>query len=247
MVSDRQRTIIENLLRAVDDHLPVTVAEGGSAANPLGVAAVRHAANLLSGELVLAEADLWSLTRLLGRAIVEAWLWANLLFLVGDDAVTRLLAEAADHDRRLEAGRRDIWERLESKRPGGIDLRNATLSSLPEPPTPSQIEDLARKVRAARDARGLGGGLAEINYQLGYRWDTVNDVHVGLDVLARYRRDRAEILRVPSPDEDITPFRGPESLHHDTKMVADALGIYLTVTDQTSALDEAKKSLADIV
>ncbi|MGH9277839.1 MAG: hypothetical protein ACRD12_06985 [Acidimicrobiales bacterium] len=108
-----------------------------------------------------------------------------MLFLDGDAAVERLMAEDANHRHRLELGHQALWERLESLREGGIDLRGMT----PVPSGPwrvPEIRDLAREVRRLREERRIGGGLAEVTYEMQYRHESIHDVHVGFDLLTRY-------------------------------------------------------------
>lgn len=246
-VPDNYAEVIEKLLGLVDEHLP-RGQPSEPAGQAFGAAAVRHAANLLATELELGRAGRWDVTRLVGRAIFEAWLWANLLLLDGDAAIERLLGEDTSRQGSLDYGRGQIWQRLESLRPGGIDLRGPTSVPWEAHALKPNVEELATSVRAVRERQGLGGGISEVGYQLAYRWESVHDVHVGLDVLMRYISTVASGVEVsirPGP-EDVNQFRGPESLYQDAHLVSDALGVYLSKTGQEETLEDVKNTLAQL-
>jgi hypothetical protein len=245
-LSQSLRTIVGGVLDIVDAYLPVNFASDKTElGHVFGVAAVRHAANLLAGERDLAIADHWPLTRLLGRALTEAWLWANVLLLGGDAAVPRLFGEDANHKYRLEKGRGRLWDRLESLRTDGVDLRGMT--TVPSTGLRPDIAELARQARALREEHGLGGGIAEVAYEMIYRWESVHDVHVGLALLIRYVGDfspeGATVRRQPG-QEDVDAFRGPDALRHDAMLVADAVGVYLVAAGSAENLEHAKAMLS---
>ena len=108
----------------------------------------------------------------------------------------------------------------------------------------TNIEALAVRVRQLREGRGLGGGIAEVHYELTYRWDSAQDVHVGVDLLFRYlvldQGDQAEVLKEPDTDQDINPFRGWDSLYEDTRLLADILGLYLELAEHHDELKELR-------
>lgn len=245
MPDDREGQNVARVLAVVDTYLPSTFeadADPSVLGTMLGVAAVRHAANLLGGEAELGAAGRWSVTRLLGRAVTESWLWANLLFLDGDAAVEQLIAEDVNHQHRLKLGHEAIWDRLESKRPGGVDLRTATQVPSGDWTHPN-IRDRAQRVRVVREEHGLGGGIADVAYEMIYRYESTHDVHIGFDLLGRYLGDfsasRGTVVAQPGP-EDIDAFRGPEALLQDARLVADAVGVYLKAYGRATELDAAK-------
>jgi hypothetical protein len=124
MVSEQQQGVVKAVLEAADEWLPTSLSFSEPAfGQGLGVAATRHAANLLGAELHLATGGYWSLTRVLGRSVTEAWLWANLLFLGGEPEVQRLADEHANRQHGLAKGAAVIWDELESAKADGIDLR----------------------------------------------------------------------------------------------------------------------------
>jgi len=230
VVTERQQRIVASVLAAVDYWLPSEIdVDDSNVGEVFGVAATRHAANLLSGELDLAVAGRWSLTRLLGRSITESWLWANLLLLDGEGGIERLMAEDANHQHRLATGHNALWDRLESGRSDRKDLRGLSVVPSGEWRRPN-IQSLAHDVRSLRERRGLGGGIAEVSYELVYRWESVHDVHVGFDLLSRYLAEltssAATVLAEPE-EEDVNHFRGPDSLHQDARLVLDLVGVYL--------------------
>lgn len=68
-----------------------------------------------------------------------------------------------------------------------------------------------------------------------YRLDSAQDVHVGFDLLIRYieiEMGRACVLKEPAADKDINEFRGWDSINDDARLLADILGVYLTVADR---------------
>lgn len=242
---------VARVLAVVDSYLPSAfdrTVDPAALATMFGVAAVRHGANLLSAEADLGIAGRWSVTRLLGRAVTEAWIWANLLFLDGDAAVEQLMAEDANHQHRLRRGHEAIWDRLESKRLNGIDLR--TGDKVPSGDwCPPNIRERAQRVRSLREASGIGGGIADVAYELIYRYESVHDVHIGFDLLSRYLGDltvaKGTVVARPGP-EDINAFRGPEALAQDVRLVADALGVYLTISGRLTDLEAAKAALGSL-
>jgi hypothetical protein len=249
VLTDRQQQFVQAVRALADEYLPTQLSKDDvHLAQVFGVAAIRHASNLLQGELDYALLGRWSITRVVGRQIAEAWLWANILLLGGDEAIERLTAEDADHQRRLDRGRRLIWEQLESLRDEGIDPRRERTSTPAQAPRSPNIGDLASEVRRLREARGLGGGIAAVSYQITHRWESVHDVHIGFDLLTRYLdlSSEAPMIRAEPGPEDITPFRGPESLQQDTRLVADAIGIYLIVTERFDELDRARQAMSDL-
>lgn len=185
------------------------------------------------------------MTRPLGRPVIELWLYANDLLLDGEAALERLLAEDAGHQSRLEHGRKLIWERLESKRPGGIDPRDPNF--LRREKSDPNIEVLSQRVNALRQSRGMGGGVAEVRYQQQYRMDSTEDIHVSIDQLFRYMEPvegKFRILRRPIEDVDVTPFRGLDSVLDDARILADVLGVYLEVVDRESDVEKLKQRIA---
>ena len=236
-------SIVRGVLTVVDDTLPTDL-EGTEGSVMLGVAAIRHGSNLLGGELDLVSADRWSLTRVLGRQITEAWLWANALFLDPTHAFDLLMLADAKQLFLREKGAKEIWEKLEKHRAGGIDLRNP--SSVP-PEGRQDLAALADDVHRLREASGLKGGIAVVSYQMHYRWESSRDVHVTFELLGRYLDiDKPGTVRsVPGPD-DVESFRGPESLHRDTSLIADAVAVYLHATGQHERLTQLQQRILSL-
>ena len=250
MVSEQQQGIVKAVLDAVDEWLPTSLSfPEASQAQVFGIAATRHAANLLAAELHLAEGGYWSLTRVPGRSVTEAWLWANLLFLGGEPEVQRLVDEHANRQHGLAKGAAVIWDELESCRPDGIDLRklvNVPDGSFSQP----NIRDLAHSVARLRDEHQVGRGVALVAYEVTYRTESNCDVHISFELLARYITDfttsGATVLHQPGQD-DINDLRGPRSLHQDCLMVADAIGLYLLAAGRDDDLGRVRATLANMV
>lgn len=117
--------IVSEVLQAVDDYVPDVLAfDDADAPLAFALSAIRRMADLVDAELTLALAERHSVTRTLGRPVIELWLYANDLLLDGEAALDRLFAEDAGHQSRLEHGRQMVWDHLESKRAGGIDPRS---------------------------------------------------------------------------------------------------------------------------
>ena len=202
-------------------------------------------ADLVDAELTLALAERHSVTRLLGRPVIELWLYANDLLLDGVEALERLFAEGAGHQSRLEHGRQMIWDRLERKRTGGIDPRDPNF--IRKEKSDPNIEVLSQRVCSLREHRGLGGGIAEVRYQQQYRMDSSADIHVSVDQLFRYMEPVAggfRILRRPLDELDVTPFRGIDSVYDDARLLVDALGLYLEIAGRHSDIEELKRRIA---
>ena len=244
----RLERIVGAVLAAADDYLSGKVPlDESTKALVFALAAIRRMADLIEAELSLAGRGRHSVTRVIGRSVIELWLYANDLLLDGDEALDRLFGEDAGHRSRLEHGRRMVWERLESRRPGGIDLQDPAFVR-GERIDPN-IEVLAQRVHSLREARGIGGSIAEVRYQLQYRWDSAQDVHVTVDLLFKDMEldpDEARILRRPLDELDLTPFRGPDSVHDDARLLADILGVYLKMADRESDLERLKAQLAAV-
>ena len=238
--------IIRSVLAAVDDYLPTELPfDETNAATILALAAIRRMADLVDAQLRLALQDRHSVTRVLGRSVIELWLSANELLLNDQDGLTRLFGEDADQQARLEHGRRMVWDRLESRREDGIKLHdpNFVAGKRMRP----NIEALAIRVRALREERGVGGGIAEVRYEVDYRYDSAHDVHVGVDLLFRYlvldEDNPAHILKEPAA-EDTGPLRGWESVYNDTRLLADVLGLYMDLADRHDELVELRSHLS---
>lgn len=183
--------------------------------------------------------------RNLGRTIIEMWLYANELLLDPDQGAERFFGEDALAQAREQDGLMKLWERYESKREGGKLLADPEFER-GDVVRPS-VEALAQRVVELRKAAGLGdGALADLQYQYAYRRDSAQDVHVTLDHLFRYmdfEEGFAMLLKRPG-DEDNTAFRGPKSLLEDARMLADALGLYLSVTKQDEQLAKFRSLVA---
>lgn len=238
------KRIVLGVLNAVGEYVPDEVE--WSQENPpivFALASLRRMADLLDAELTLALLERHSVTRVLGRSILEHWLNANELLLDGDSAIDRLWLEEADHQHRLERGRELIWERVEEVRNRGLDLRNPEHQQR-DRQSPN-LADVALRVRELRKQRDFGGDIDEVSYELNYRWDSVQDVHATIDVIFRYLEldtTVVKILRQPNPD-DVTALRGPLSVRQDALLVADVLGIYLDVVDRADDLARLRVSL----
>jgi hypothetical protein len=229
-VSAHLASIVRGVLALADENLPTTDISDGVAM--LGIAAIRHGSNLLGGELELASANRWSLTRVLGRQITESWLWANALLLDSEAAFDRLMLADGKQQYLRNKGFTKIWDTLESRRPGGLDLRDP--SSVPAKGEHVDLGALAEDVQRLREASGLQGGVAVVSYELQYRLESREDVHVTFDLLGRYidhSKSRGNVLAMPGVD-DINDFRGPESLNLDAGLIADVIGVYLHATGQ---------------
>jgi hypothetical protein len=199
-------------------------------------------ADLLRAELELSSLGLDSSTRVLGRTIVELWLNANEFLLDPESAIARLELEHVTVHAQIQHGFAEIWERLERQREGGIDLRDPEFER--GEGQRANVENLARRVATLREKRGLGGGaVAHIQYQMVYRRDSIEDVHVTMDHLFRYLLPEGgvlQLLRIPGP-EDTNEFRGPHSVRQDAQLLADILGVYLEVSGQGDQLDDLKE------
>jgi len=248
MVSEQQQAVVKSVLDAADEWLPTSLSfPEASQAQVFGVAATRHAASLLAAELYLAQGGYWSLTRVLGRSVTEAWLWANLLFLGGEPELQRLVDEHANRQHRLAKGAAVIWDELESTRTDGIDLRD--LVTVPEGTyRQPNISDLAHDVARLREDHQVGRGVALVAYEVTYRTESNRDVHISFELLARYLADfttaGATVLRQRGPD-DMNDLRGPGSLHQDSILVADAIGLYLLAAGRDDDLARVRATLAN--
>jgi hypothetical protein len=240
-------TIVRRVVTAVDDYTPASLSASTSEDHGplvLALAATQRMADLLHAELTLSQDGRDSTTRPLGRTIVELWLNANELLLDPDAAIGRLFAEDAKTQSQVQHGFGVFWDRFEKHRDGGIDLRDPHFER--GEGQPSNVETLSMRVSKLRKDRGFGnGGLAELNYQMTYRRDSIEDVHVTLDHLFRYirpERDAVQILRRPDED-DIHGFRGPDAIREDAQLTSDILGVYLITTGQVERFEELKTFL----
>ena len=238
--------IVSEVLQAVDDYVPDVLAfDDADAPLAFALSAIRRMADLVDAELTLALAERHSVTRTLGRPVIELWLYANDLLLDGEAALDRLFAEDAGHQSRLEHGRQMVWDHLESKRAGGIDPRDPNF--VRKERSDPNIEVLSQRVRSLRESRGLGGGIAEVRYQQQNRMDSNEDIHVSVDHLFRYMEPIAGSFRIlsrPLNELDITPFRGIDSVLDDARLLVDALGVYLEIAGRHSELEELKRRIA---
>jgi hypothetical protein len=238
-VTGQIEQLVNRVVAAVDGLMPRAAPDSG--AEYLALAAIRRLADLVASELALLMAGRWSTSRIIGRSSLEAWLWINYLLLEPELALDRIFAEDAGQQGKLEYGRGQVWERLESKRSDGIDLRMG-IAKTPDARR-ANVEELAVLVADARAVRGLGGGKAIVDYQLIYRRDSVEDVHFGFSVAGRYCTNRAVPSAQPDVDSDGSAFRGPRAVRESALLLSDALGIYLTVKDRTEDLERLKAKL----
>jgi hypothetical protein len=143
---------------------------------------------------------------------------------------------------------RKIWERLESQREGGIQLYDPNFVP-DEEHVKTNVENLAIRVRELRELRGIGGGIAEVRYQMHYRHDSAHDVHVGADLLFRYldleQGDRVRVLKDPAAARDIHEFRGWDSVYNDAGLLTDILGLYLGLSDHQDESEELRTRLRE--
>lgn len=239
--------IVLRVITAVDVYTPASLSASTGedhASLVLALAAIQRMADLLHAELVLSQDGRNSTTRPLGRTIIELWLNVNELLLDPDAAVERLFTEDAKTQSQVQHGFGVIWDRYEKHRDGGIDLRDPHFER--GEGQPSNVETLSMRVSRLRKDRGFGnGGLAELNYQMTYRRDSIQDVHVTLDHLFRYIRPESgavQILRHPDED-DIHGFRGPDAIREDALLTSDILGVYLITTGQGERFEELKSFL----
>jgi hypothetical protein len=233
--------LVNRVLTAVEGVMPSAPVDSG--AEILALAAIRRLADLVASECALVVVGRLSTSRVIGRSSIEAWLWVNYLLLEPEAAVDRLLAEDAGQQWRLEHGRIHIWDQLESKRPGGIDLRMHIAKS--DDARPPKVEQLAGLVANARATRGFGYGKPLVDYQLTYRRDSIEDVHFGLAVAGRYFADNG-LLPLPQPEagRDASAFRGPQAIRESAALLSDALGVYLTVKGRTDEFERLKTEMS---
>jgi hypothetical protein len=103
---DRYETVIRTVLAAVDDYLPTELPfDENTKTTTFALAAIRRMADLIDAELRLAKENRHSVTRVLGRSVIELWLYANDFLLGGEEAIDRFFYEDADQQARLEHGR----------------------------------------------------------------------------------------------------------------------------------------------
>lgn len=160
----RYENAIRSVLAAVDDYVPTELPfDDSSTATPFALAAMRRMADLIDSQLCLGLEDRLSVSRVLGRSVIELWLYANEPLLNGEEALDRLFDEDADQQARLEHGRRKVWERLESRRENGVMLHDPNFVAHER--VRPDVESLGIRVRALREERGIGGGIAEARYQ----------------------------------------------------------------------------------
>ncbi|MCP4960340.1 MAG: hypothetical protein GY925_13860 [Actinomycetia bacterium] len=178
----------EDLFRAIDDVLSFVdlvvpsqlTTEQDTIGDVLGCAAVRRLAELLRAESTLAKSDNAATSRVIGRAVIEAWLWAVYLFLDPDSAVDRLVDESEGHHRRLLVGMNRMWELIPSLSSSDLDE--------PEPVPPASgtaNPDVRRLAEATADAmrrHGYNGDRADGKYHNEYRWDSMYDTHPSFDL-----------------------------------------------------------------
>lgn len=238
------RTLVTTVAAAVDAYTPpvLTIADHEvQVPQVFALAAIHRMTDFLQSELVLSLNDRNSTTRPLGRTIVELWLNTNELLLDPEAAMDRLEAEDITARGQLQHGFETIWNRYEKVRDEGIDLRDPNFERAEG--QRSNIETLSMRVAQLRKDQGLGsGGLAELNYQMTYRRDSVEDLHVTMDHLFRYLNfDEGVVTFLRTPDiHDTNALRGPLAIREDAQLVVDALGLYLKVSGQDGIIEDLK-------
>jgi|GEM_PF-5946122 len=245
--SEPLEAIVLRVVSAIDIYTPAALSTSAAEENGslvLALAAIHRMADLLRAELLLSMSGRNSATRSLGRTVIELWLNANELLLDPDSAMERLFAEDVKIQAQVQHGLGVMWDRYEKLLDGGIDLRDPNFER--GEGQRSNVETLSSRVSQLRKDRGFGnGGLAEFNYQMTYRRDSIEDIHVTLYQLFRYIRpsqEGIEILRQPG-DGDTYEFRGPESVRADAQLTSDVLGVYLITTNQSERIEELKAFL----
>jgi hypothetical protein len=246
--SESLETMVQRVVTAIDVYTPSVLSNTFSEENGpqvLALAALHRMGDLLEGELILSKNGRDSATRLLGRTLTELWLNLNELLLDPNAALGRLFAEDASVQSQVQHGLGVMWDRYEKYLDGSSDLRDPNFQRAAG--QKSNVEALSIRVAQLRKERGFGGGgLAEYNYQMTFRRDSINDVHVTLYQLFRHIRttpDGIEILRQPGR-EDNNGLRGPEAILNDAQLTSDAIGIYLLATGQKLRLKDLKDFLA---
>ncbi len=227
----------------------VQFGSGDEAMDPsdaFALACIARCADLLEGQVQLCRCGLPSIARILGRTLIEFWLYGQAFVLEGDAAVSKFLREDARHQGTMEHGRRQIWERLESQRDGGIDLR--TGFETPDDAERLQLDVLAKRVRTLREDSGFGGGIAEVTYELNYRWDSAHDVHPTFDLLSRYFRpaddDLVHVATKPTDPAGQDLGESVEAeLRDDAQLLADLLGVLLSARGDQNALMALRRRL----
>lgn len=247
MITPRVSRIVRRVVDLVRERLPHRLDSTGSQTvdEAFALAGLARMADLLKGSLVLCEQDNWPVASVLGRSLKELWLYTSFLILDGENAIEQLFAEDQDHQHRLEAGRQAVWERLESRRPAGIDPRSGFQADKTR--QRPNLADLAKTVRRLREEQGYGGGIAEVTYEIFYRWDSVYEAHPSLDLLFRYfdvdGSDAITVVERPKPvASDLNTVQ--EGLYQDARLVADALGLYLSSRAQIYELERVREELA---
>jgi hypothetical protein len=94
------------------------------------------------------------------------------------------------------------------------------------------------RIVSLRTALGFeSGALPDVLYQMTYRKDSIEDVHVTMDLLFRYIDYDGDAIRLlPQPSaEDTNEFRGPRAILQDARLVADALGLCTQAARQRSS------------
>src|SRR5665213_106907 len=249
MVDERLATMIDVLLKSGRKQLAVPFeATPETVPNEaFSLACIARCADLLEGELLLYNGGQWSLARILGRTLTEFWLYGQHFLLDGDRAVEEFMEEDQRHQATQEFGHNQVWEQLESHRAGGIDTR----TGYEEPTTARRpnLSVLAGRVRELRDEQGYSGGIAVVRYNLSYRWDSAVDVHPTFDLLRRYFRIRPDNTLAVEPVPEVVDNRDlsthiNEELRLDANLLADLLGIYFQVRNDTDGMSRLQTALA---
>lgn len=213
-----------------------------------GCAAVQRLADLLRVETLLARSGDGATSRVIGRAAIEAWLWAVYFFLAPADALERLIRESQGHDRRQLVGVNRLWERVEALQKSGLSPPEAA------PPRTGtadpNVRELAELTADVRRGRGFDGGRADGAYHNRYRWDSTRDVHPSLDLFMRYfdlDAEQAAILTTARPEE-ADELRGVGGAFETSLLLLDSLGVYSQLRGITvpRALHERMTEIAEL-
>jgi hypothetical protein len=221
---------IDDVLSFVDPILPQELALTEETLGDIfGCAAIRRLADLLRAESTLARTGHAASSRVIGRAAIEAWLWATYLLLAPEVAIERLILESQGHERRRLIGMNRLWERVHA-------LATSSLPRPDPPPSPTgkaapDIRSLAEAVADARRERGFDGGRADGAYHDRYRWDSVYDVHPSFDLLMRYFAIdevamQARFYSKAQTAEGNDDLRGTGGALETALLLLDALGVY---------------------
>jgi hypothetical protein len=157
---ERIREAVTLLVTTVRQQLPSVRSDSvPEVSSVFAFALLVRMANLIEGALTLCEQGCWDVSRVLGRAFKEAWLYCEYLAFAKNKAVETLFDEQEYADRRLAGG----VARME-------DLVGLARSHVDQPahstPRSPNVSDIANSLAAMREAEGMGGNVARGTYDM---------------------------------------------------------------------------------